>query len=58
MSYQQKIVVLFSTEAKYMVLSDYGYQLVWTRNLLNKVRFNVLTYGNNLGSLFWESNTI
>ena len=43
-----------------MALSDYSYQLVWTRNLLSKIRFNVLTphiYNNNLGSLFWKSNT-
>ena len=49
-SYQQKTVALFSTEAEYMALSNCGHQLVWTRNLLNEVNFNVLTpylYSNN-----------
>jgi len=44
-----------------MALSDCGYQLAWTRSLLNEVSFNVPTpyiYDNNLGSLFWESNPI
>ena len=55
MSYQQIIVALSSTDAKYMALSDYSHQLAWTRSLLNKVGFNTPTphiYGNNLGSLF------
>ena len=44
-----------------MTLSDCSCQLVWMRNLLNEVGFNVPTshiYGNNLGSLFWGSNPI
>jgi len=61
MSHQQKIVVLSLTEAEYITFSNCGHQLVWTRNLLNEVSFNISTsyiYGNNLGSLFWRSNTI
>ena len=44
-----------------MALSDCGCQLVWMRNLLNKIGFNVpisYTYGNNLGLFFWRSNPI
>jgi len=44
-----------------MALSDCGHQLVWMRNLLNEVSFNVPTshiYGDNLSSLFWRSNPI
>ena len=44
-----------------MAFSDCGCQLAWMKSLLNKVSFNILTphiYGNNLGLLFWESNTI
>ena len=61
MSYQQKIVALFLTEAEYIVLSNYGYQPVWMKNLLNKVSFNVPTsyiYSDNFGLLFWKSNLI
>ena len=44
-----------------MALSDCGHQLAWAKSLLNEVSFNVPTppiYGDNLGSLFWRSNTI
>ena len=44
-----------------MALSDCSCQLVWMRNLLNEVSFNVPTphiYGNNHGSLFQRSNPI
>ena len=61
MSCQQKIVALSSTEAEYIALSNCSCQLVWTRNLLNEVSFNVPTlhiYGENLGSLFWGSKLI
>jgi len=54
-SLQQKTVALSSIEAKYIALSNCGCQLVWMRNLLNKVSFNVPTpyiYDGNLGSLF------
>jgi len=61
MSHQQKTVALSSTEVEYMALFDCGHQLAWMKSLLNEVSFNVLTphiYGDNLGSLFWGSNTI
>ena len=61
MSCQQKTVILSSTEAEYIALSDCGCQLVWTRNLLNEVSFNVPTlyiYSGNLNSLFQGSNPI
>ena len=61
MSCQQKTVILSSTEAEYMVLSDCGHQLAWAKSLLNEVSFNVSTpyiYGNILGLLFWGSNPI
>ena len=61
MSCQQKTVALYLTETEYMALSDCGYQLVYTGNLLNGIGFNVpipYIYGNNLGSLFWRSNSI
>ena len=44
-----------------MTLSNYSYQLVWTRNLLNKASFNVSTsyiYNDNLGLLFQKPNSI
>ena len=44
-----------------MVLSNCGHQLVQTRDILNKLSFDVLAsylYGDNFGSLFWRSNTI
>ena len=55
MSCQKKTVALSLTEAEYIALSDCGCQLVWTRNLLNKISFNVPTpyvYGDNLSLLF------
>ena len=61
MSHQQKTVALSSTETEYMALSNCSHQLVWMRNLLNEVSFNVPIphiYGDNLGSLFWGSNPI
>jgi len=61
MSHQQKTVALFSTETEYMALFDCSHQLVWIRNLLNEVSFNVPTphiYSNSLSSLFWRSNSI
>ena len=61
MSHQQKTIVLFSTEAEYIALSDCGHQFAWMRSLLNEVSFNVPTpyiYSDNLGSLFQGSNPI
>jgi len=61
MSYQQKTVALFLAETEYIALFDCSCQLVWMRNLLNKVSFNVPTHhnhGNNHSSLFCRSNSI
>jgi len=61
LSCKQKSVVLSSTEAKYMVLSDCSCQLVWTSNLLSEIGFDIPVphlYGDNLGSLFWSSNPV
>jgi len=61
LSHKQKSVALFSTEAEYMVLFDYSYQLVWTLNLLSEIGFNISVphlYGDNLGSLFWSTNPV
>jgi len=61
MNYQQKIVVLSLTEAEYIALSDCSCQLIWMRNLLNKVSFNVLTpyfYSDNFSLLFSRFNSI
>ena len=44
-----------STETEYMALSNCSHQLVWIRNLLNEVSFNVPTlyiYSDSLSSLF------
>jgi len=41
LSHKQKSVTLSSTEAKYMVFSDYSYQLIWTSNLLCKIGFDI-----------------
>jgi len=51
-SHKQKSVALSSTEAEYMVLSDYSCQLIWTSNLLSEISFDIPVphlYGDNLG---------
>ena len=61
MSHQHKTVALSLTETEYIAFSDCSCQLVWIRNLLNEVSFNVpipYIYGDNLGLLFWGSNSI
>ena len=61
LSCKQKSVALFFTEAKYIALSDYSCQLVWTSNLLSEISFDIPVphlYGNNLGSLFWSTNPV
>jgi len=61
LSRKQKSVALFSTEAKYMMLSDCSHQLIWTSNLLSEIDFDIpvpYLYGNNLGSLFWNTNPV
>jgi len=61
LSHKQKSVVLSSTEAKYMALSDCSCQLIWISNLLYKIGFDIPVphlYGDNLGSLFWSTNLV
>ena len=61
LSRKQKSVALSSTEAEYMVLSDYSRQLIWTSNLLCEIGFDIPVphlYGDNLGSLFWSTNLV
>jgi len=61
LSHKQKLVVLSSTEAEYMALSDCNRQLIWTSNLLCEIGFNIPVphlYGDNLGLLFWSTNPV
>jgi len=61
LSYKQKSVALFSTEAEYIALSDCSRQLTWTSNLLSEIGFDVSIphlYGDNLRSLFWSTNLV
>jgi len=61
LSRKQKSVALFSTEAKYIALSDCSRQFVWTSNLLSEIGFDIPIphlYGDNLGSLIWSTNPV
>ena len=57
----QKTVVLLSTEAKYMSLSDTSQQLIWIKNLFSELG-TILTpiplIGDNQGSIFLASNPV
>jgi len=57
----QKTVVLFSTEAEYMSLSDTSHQLVWVRNLFSELGIElapILLYRDNQGAIFITSNPV
>jgi hypothetical protein len=57
----QKTVVLSSTEAKYMSLSDTSHQLVWVRNLFSKLGIELAPiplFGDNQGLIFIASNPV
>ena len=61
LSCKQKSVVLSSTEAEYIVLSNCSCQLVQTSNLLSEINFDISVphlYGDNLGLLFWSTNLV
>jgi len=61
LSHKQKSVVLSSTEAEYMALSDCSCQFVWISNLLCEIGFDIPVphlYGDNLGSLLWSTNPV
>ena len=60
-SHQQKTIALSSTEAEYMALSDCSRQVVWIRNMLGEIGFNLLPIpicGDNQGSIFMGNNPV
>ena len=61
LSHKQKSVALSSTEVKYIALSDYSCQLIWTSNLLSEISFDIPVshlYDDNLRLLFWSTNPV
>jgi len=57
----QKTVVLLSTEAEYMSLSDTSRQLVWTRSLMQETGFKLSPLPlcrDNQGAIFIASNAV
>jgi len=57
----QKTVVLSSTEAEYISLSDTSHQLVWVRNLFSELGIELAPiplYGDNQGTIFITSNLV
>jgi len=60
-SHLQKTVVLSSTEAKYMAMSDTCQQIVWIQSLFQKLGYNLAPTpicGNNQGLIFIRSNLV
>ena len=60
-SHKQKTIVLSSTEAEYMALSDSCQQLMWLRSLFNEIGISIQSLplcGDNQGSIFLASNPI
>ncbi len=59
-THTEKTVVLSSTEAEYMSLSDTSHQLVWVRNLFFELGIQlalVPLYGDNQGSIHQQKKT-
>ena len=57
----QRTVVLFSTEAEYMALSDCAWQCVWICSILLEIGYSfgpIPISGDNQGSVFMASNPI
>jgi hypothetical protein len=57
----QKTVMLLSTKAEYMLLSNTSQQLMWVKNLLIELGIQlspILLYGDNQGSIFLASNPV
>ena len=57
----QRTVMLSSTEAKYMALSDCSQQCIWVRSILTELGYKfgpIHISGDNQGSIFMASNTI
>ena len=58
LSRKQKSVVLSSTEAEYMALSNCSHQLIWTSNLLSEIGFDIPVphlYGDKVITLDYSS---
>jgi hypothetical protein len=59
LSRKQKTIVLSSTEAEYMCISDTSRQVSWIQSLLGEIGFNISEIsicGDNQGALFLASN--
>ena len=57
----QKSIVLSSTEAEYMLLSDTSRQLVWIHSLFEELGIQLMPiplYSDNQGSIFLASNLV
>ncbi|KAJ3002436.1 hypothetical protein NUW54_g5847 [Trametes sanguinea] len=57
----QKTVAHSSTEAEYMAISDCSRQVVWIRNLMSEIGYQlgpIPIAGDNQGSLFMGSNPV
>jgi hypothetical protein len=57
----QETIVLSSTKAEYMSLSDTSRQLVWVRNLFSELSIELAPiplFGDNQGSIFIASNPV
>jgi hypothetical protein len=57
----QKTVVLSSTEAEYMTLSNTGQQVMWIQSLFGELGYNlqrILICTDNQGSIFISSNSV
>ena len=60
-SHAQKTVVLSSTEAKYMALSNCSHQVVWMYTLMGELGYHLKAIsicGDNQGSIFITSNPV
>jgi Reverse transcriptase (RNA-dependent DNA polymerase) len=60
-SHAQKSVVLSSTEAEYMAISDCSHQAVWIETMIEElgIWFKAIpVYGDNQGSIFIASNPV
>ena len=57
----QKTIAHSSTEAEYIALSDCSRQVVWIRNLLSEIGYNLSAIpicGDSQGSIFMSSNPV
>ena len=59
LSRQQRKIMLSSTEAEYVDMTEVAKQILWIRNLLSELKFKLLTvplYVDNQGAIFLASN--